>query len=101
MQVVFTDDYKEMLEVEKLLVKKFDLKWSILNPGRLLLKEKFKDDKALKDKGGVCILIKNQTLTWSYGMIFKRGAEKSADTELIEAKEIISNPANLKESTVS
>ena len=101
MQVIFTEDYSEMLEVEKLLVKKFNLKWSILNPGRLLLKDRFKDDKSLKDKGGVCILIKNQTLTWSYGMIFKRGAEKSEVAELIEAKVILADPANLKESSVS
>ena len=97
MKVVFTEDHKEMVEVEKLLVKKLNFRWSILQNGMLLLREKFKDDKFLKDKGGVCISLRSDnTMTWSYGIIFKRSADKSSDAEVVEAKEIIANPEILK-----
>jgi hypothetical protein len=98
MKVVFTEDHKEMLEVEKLLVKRFNFRWSILQNGMLLLREKFKDDKFLKDKGGVCISLRNDnTMTWSYGVIFKRSADKSTDAEVVDAKTIITNPDSFKQ----
>jgi len=94
MNIIFTDEFIEMLKVEKVLIKELKFRWSHLQTKMLLLKTKFKDDIHLKNQGGICILLKpkDKTITWSYGKTSKRGADKSKDTTVINTKEFLQNP---------
>lgn len=88
-QVIVTDNYVEMIQIERILIKS-GYKWSHLSKGVAFLKHRFNDIQLLSHDG-ICIMIneKDKVLTWSYWGVSRRTLEKSEGVNIIKGSTFI------------
>jgi hypothetical protein len=84
MQIMFSNDFNDVIEVERVLVKKLRYKWNHLRRGATFLQTKFKD-KGLQETLYI-VLWDDKTLTWGIGDNIKH---LSKEIERIDIKQFL------------